>query len=49
MSELVTKRDLDVWLRVLESRIDTLELRLPVRLGGLLAIAVAILAAVIRF
>lgn len=33
----------------LESRFDTLELRLTVRLGGMIAIAVAILAAAIKF
>lgn len=49
MAELVTKQDLDVRLQLLESRIEALELRLLVRLGGMLAIAVAILAAVIKF
>jgi hypothetical protein len=60
MTELVTKQDLDIRLRGveaamqnmelrLENRIDSLELRLMVRLGGLLAIAVAILAAIIKF
>jgi hypothetical protein len=32
----------------LESRIDALELRLMVRLGGMIAIAVATLTAVVR-
>lgn len=32
----------------LENRIDSLELRLLIRLGGLIAIAVAILAAIIK-
>ena len=67
MTELVTKQDLDVRLRLseaemqnlelrltssigrLESRIDAIELRLLVRVGGMLAIAVAILAAIIKF
>ena len=60
MTELVTKQDLDIRLRVLEAevknvelrlenRIDSLELRLMVRLGGMLAVAVAILAAIIKF
>ena len=66
MTELVTKQDLDVRLRLseaemqnlelrltssigrLESRIDAIELRLLVRVGGMLAIAVAILAAIIK-
>ena len=60
MTELVTRQDLDIRLRVLEAevknvelrlenRIDSLELRLMVRLGGMLAMAVAILAAIIKF
>ncbi len=60
MTELVTKQDLDIRLHGveaamqnmelrLENRIDSLELRLMVRLGGMLAIAVAILAAIIKF
>jgi hypothetical protein len=60
MTELVTKQDLDIRLRGveaamqnmelrLENRIDSLELRLMVRLGGMLAVAVAILAAIIKF
>lgn len=60
MTELVTKQDLDVRLHGveaamqnmelrLENRIDSLELRLMVRLGGMLAIAVAILAALVKF
>ncbi|HUN44674.1 MAG TPA: hypothetical protein VMU81_30670 [Acetobacteraceae bacterium] len=34
---------------ILRNRVDTLELRLTVRLGGMMAIAVAILAALIKF
>jgi hypothetical protein len=34
---------------ILRHRVDTLELRLTVRLGGMMAIAVAILAALIKF
>jgi hypothetical protein len=60
MTELVTKQDLDIRLHGveaamqtmelrLENRIDSLELRLMVRLGGILAVAVAILAAIIKF
>jgi hypothetical protein len=60
MTELVTRQDLDIRLRGveaamqnmelrLENRIDSLELRLMVRLGGMLAVAVAILAAIIKF
>jgi hypothetical protein len=48
MAELVTRQDLEVTRRLLESRIDTLELRLMVRMGGMLAIAVAILAAIMK-
>ena len=60
MTELVTKQDLDIRLHGveaamqnmelrLENCIDSLELRLMVRLGGMLAVAVAILAAIIKF
>jgi hypothetical protein len=53
MTELVTKQDLDIRMRAFEqridSRIDNLELRLMVRMGGMLAVAVAILAAIIKF
>jgi hypothetical protein len=57
---ILTKQDLEVRFRGLETvmqhletrlqnRIDNLELCLMVRLGGMLAIAVAILAAIIKF
>jgi hypothetical protein len=60
MTELATKQDLDMRLHGveaamqnmelrLENRIDSLELRLMVRLSGMLAVAVAILAAIIKF
>jgi hypothetical protein len=60
MTELVTKQDLDIRARGveagmrnmelrLENRIDSLELSLLVRLGGMLAVAVAILSAIIKF
>jgi hypothetical protein len=49
MAELVTKQDLDTRLRIVETGIQNLELRLLVRLGGMLAVAVAILAAIIKF
>ena len=42
MAELVTKTDLDAAL-------DRVSLRMTVRLGGMIAIAVAILAAIIKF
>ena len=52
MAELVTKQDLDLRFRLsdeaLQHRLDTLELRLLVRLGGLIAVGIAILAAVIK-
>lgn len=57
---VLMKQDLDVRFRGVETamqhlelrmqnRIDNLELRLMVRLGGMLAVAVAILAAIIKF
>ena len=49
MTELVTKQDLDIRLRGVEAAIQNTELRLLVRLGGMLAVAVAILAAIIKF
>lgn len=48
MAELVTRSDLDVARRGLEATIENLELRLLVRFGGLIAVAVAILAAIIK-
>jgi len=60
MTELVTKQDLLATSQALDSkidgvetrlgyRIDNLELRLMVRMGGMLAVAVAMLAAIIKF
>jgi len=59
MTELVTRSDLDVTRQILETamqngelrlehRMEGLELRLLVRLGGLIAVGIAILAAVIK-
>lgn len=55
MAELVTRNDLDVLRRELEGRIDKLEmkietqtLRLTVRLGGMLVVAVGALAALLK-
>jgi hypothetical protein len=55
MAELVTKTDLqnqsahfDAKLANLEIKLDTLSLRLTVRLGAMLAVAVGILATVIK-
>jgi hypothetical protein len=44
----VIRNDLDVLRRELESKIDTLSLRLTVRMGVMLAAGVAALAAVIK-
>jgi len=46
MAELVTKTDLQTAVQLLEAKIDAQTLRLTVRLGGLLAAGIAILAAV---
>jgi hypothetical protein len=55
MGELVTKTDLQSAVQALQSRIDALDakidtqtLRLTVRLGGLLAAGIAILAGIVR-
>jgi hypothetical protein len=48
MGELVTRYDLDVLRRELETKIDTLSLRLTVRMGVMLAAGVAVLAAIIK-
>ena len=66
MAELVTRYDLEIARRELETRIDNrmssvdnriteldhritnLELRLTIRLGGMIALSVAILAAIIK-
>ena len=42
------RQDVEVLRRELESRMDTLSLRLTVRLGGLIAVGVAVLAAIIK-
>jgi hypothetical protein len=48
MAELATRYDLDVLRRELENKLDTLSLRLTVRMGVMLAAGLSILAAVLR-
>jgi hypothetical protein len=48
MAELVTRHDLDVLRRELETKIDTMSLRLTVRMGVMLAAGLSILAAIQR-
>ena len=48
MAELVTRYDLDILRRELETQIDTLSMRLTIRMGVLLAAGVAALAAIIK-
>ena len=48
-SIMSTRQDLEGRLQRVETRFDALELRLTVRMGGMVAIAVAILAALIKF
>jgi len=48
MAELVTRYDLDVLRRELETRIDTLSMRLTIRMGVMVAAGVAALAAIIK-
>jgi len=46
MAELVTKTDLQASVTHLEAKIETLSLKLTVRLGAMLAAGIAILAAI---
>ena len=48
MAELVTKTDLTAEVRYLNQAIESQTLRLTVRLGGIVAVGVAILAAMIK-
>jgi hypothetical protein len=48
MAELVTKADLTAEVRSLNQAIESQTLRLTVRLGGIVAVGVAILAAMIK-
>lgn len=48
MAELVTKSDLAVAVSQLKAELDTLSLRLTVRLGGILAAGIAVLAAILK-
>jgi len=48
MTEVATRNDLDVLRRELENKLDTLTLRLTVRMGVMLAAGLSILAAVLR-
>ena len=48
MAELATRNDLDVLRRELENKIDTMSLRLTVRMGIMLAAGLSILAAIQR-
>ena len=48
MAELVTKTDLTAEVRYLNRAIESQTLRLTVRLGGIVAVGVAILAAMIK-
>jgi len=44
-----TRHELEAKIQRLESRFEGMELRLTIRLGGMMAVAVAILAALIKF
>jgi len=48
MAELATRYDLDVLRRELETKIDTMSLRLTVRMGVMLEAGLSILAAIQR-
>ena len=48
MTEVATRNDLEVLRRELENKLDTLTLRLTVRMGVMLAAGLSILAAIQR-
>jgi hypothetical protein len=48
MAELVTKSDLQVALAPLEAKIDNLSLRLTLRLGAMLVVAIGALATILK-
>lgn len=49
MGELVTKTDMDLALSVVRQEMRSLSQQMTVRLGGMIAVAGAILAAIIKF
>lgn len=48
MAELVTRTDLEIAIASVRRDMENLEMRMTIRLGGIIAIAVAILAAVVK-
>ena len=48
MAELVTKSDLQLALAPIEAKIDNLSLRLTVRLGTMLVVAIGALATILK-
>jgi hypothetical protein len=48
MAELVTKADLHLALAPLEAKIDNLSLRLTLRLGAMLVVAIGALATILK-
>ena len=48
MAELVTKTDLQAFSAHVDARLDTISLRLTVRLGAMLAVGIGILATIIK-
>ena len=48
MAELVTKADLQLALAALEAKIDNLALRLTVRFGVMLVVAIGALATILK-
>jgi len=56
MAQLVTQQDLqaavallDTKLMLLDNKLDTLSLRLTVRLGAMLVVAIGLLATILKF
>jgi hypothetical protein len=48
MGQLVTQQDLQAAVALLDTKLDTLSLRLTVRLGAMLVVAVGVLATVLE-
>ena len=49
MAQLVTQQDLQAAVALLDAKLDTLSLRLTVRLGAMLVVAIGLLATILKF
>jgi len=48
MAQLVTQQDLQAAVALLDNKLDTLSLRLTVRLGAMLVVAIGLLATILK-